>query len=66
MTSEELIAELTRLGSATVYEASGRQGLVDADFRQLIPGSGGGGGGGGGGWGVGGGNAGGRGRRGLW
>jgi 4-hydroxy-4-methyl-2-oxoglutarate aldolase len=39
MTSEELIAELTRLGSATVYEASGRQGLVDADFRQLIPGS---------------------------
>jgi 4-hydroxy-4-methyl-2-oxoglutarate aldolase len=31
--------ELARLGSATVYEASGRQGLVDADLRQLIPGS---------------------------
>jgi 4-hydroxy-4-methyl-2-oxoglutarate aldolase len=31
--------ELRRLGSATVYEASGRQGLVDADLRQLIPGS---------------------------
>jgi len=31
--------ELARLGSATVYEASGRQGLVDAEFKQLIPGS---------------------------
>jgi 4-hydroxy-4-methyl-2-oxoglutarate aldolase len=31
--------ELRRLGSATVYEAAGRQGLVDADLRQLIPGS---------------------------
>jgi 4-hydroxy-4-methyl-2-oxoglutarate aldolase len=31
--------ELRRLGSATVYEASGRAGLVDADLRQLIPGS---------------------------
>jgi 4-hydroxy-4-methyl-2-oxoglutarate aldolase len=39
MTPAELIAELARLGSATVYEASGRQGLLDADFRQLIPGS---------------------------
>ena len=32
-------AELARLGAATVYEASGRQGLVDAELRQLIPGS---------------------------
>ena len=32
-------AELARLGAATVYEASGRQGLVDAEFRQLVPGS---------------------------
>jgi 4-hydroxy-4-methyl-2-oxoglutarate aldolase len=32
--------ELARLGVATVYEASGRQGLVDEDFIQLIPGSG--------------------------
>ena len=32
-------AELARLGSATVYEASGRQGLVDAEFRQFPPGA---------------------------
>jgi 4-hydroxy-4-methyl-2-oxoglutarate aldolase len=31
--------ELARLGSATVYEASGRRGMVDADFVQVIPGS---------------------------
>jgi 4-hydroxy-4-methyl-2-oxoglutarate aldolase len=31
--------ELARLGSATVYEASGRQGLVDAELNQLVPGS---------------------------
>ena len=31
--------ELARLGSATVYEASGRQGLVDVDLLQVIPGS---------------------------
>ena len=31
--------ELAELGSATVYEASGRQGLVDAAFHQVIPGS---------------------------
>ena len=30
-------AEFARLGAATVYEASGRQGLVDAEFRQLVP-----------------------------
>ena len=31
--------ELAQLGVATVYEASGREGLVDVDLRQLIPGS---------------------------
>lgn len=31
--------ELGRLGSATVFEASGREGLVDLDLHQLIPGS---------------------------
>jgi len=31
--------ELARLGAATVYEASGRRGLVDVEFKQLIPGS---------------------------
>jgi 4-hydroxy-4-methyl-2-oxoglutarate aldolase len=31
--------ELGRLGAATVYEASGRRGLVDADLRQIVPGS---------------------------
>ncbi|MGH3728780.1 MAG: 4-carboxy-4-hydroxy-2-oxoadipate aldolase/oxaloacetate decarboxylase [Micromonosporaceae bacterium] len=30
---------LARLGVATVYEASGREGLVDEDFIQLIPGT---------------------------
>jgi 4-hydroxy-4-methyl-2-oxoglutarate aldolase len=34
-----LAAELARLGAATVYEASGRQGLVDVELRQLVPGS---------------------------
>jgi len=33
------IAELARLGSATVYEAGGRRGYVDADLNQVIPGS---------------------------
>jgi 4-hydroxy-4-methyl-2-oxoglutarate aldolase len=33
------LAELARLGTATVYEAAGRRGLVDAEFHQLIPGS---------------------------
>ncbi len=32
-------AELARLGAATVYEASGRHGLVDADLHQIVPGS---------------------------
>src|SRR6201994_3862206 len=31
--------EFARLGSATVYEASGRQGLIDADPAQVVPGS---------------------------
>jgi 4-hydroxy-4-methyl-2-oxoglutarate aldolase len=33
------VSELARLGSATVYEASGREGLVDLDLHQLIPNS---------------------------
>jgi 4-hydroxy-4-methyl-2-oxoglutarate aldolase len=35
----EVCAELARLGSATVYEAGGRRGYVDADLIQVIPGS---------------------------
>jgi 4-hydroxy-4-methyl-2-oxoglutarate aldolase len=35
----EQLAELARLGSATVYEAGGRRGYVDADLHQIIPGS---------------------------
>jgi 4-hydroxy-4-methyl-2-oxoglutarate aldolase len=31
--------ELAQLGSATVYEAGGRRGYVDADLTQVIPGS---------------------------
>jgi 4-hydroxy-4-methyl-2-oxoglutarate aldolase len=31
--------ELARLGAATVYEASGRSGLVDVELRQIVPGS---------------------------
>ncbi|HMA28089.1 MAG: RraA family protein [Solirubrobacterales bacterium] len=31
--------ELRELGSATVYEASGRQGIVDLELIQVIPGS---------------------------
>jgi 4-hydroxy-4-methyl-2-oxoglutarate aldolase len=31
--------ELRRLGTATVYEASGREGMVDIAFEQVIPGS---------------------------
>lgn len=33
------VAELARLGSATVYEAGGRGGYVDADLVQVVPGS---------------------------
>jgi 4-hydroxy-4-methyl-2-oxoglutarate aldolase len=32
-------ADLARLGTATVYEASGREGLIDVDLQQLLPGS---------------------------
>jgi 4-hydroxy-4-methyl-2-oxoglutarate aldolase len=32
-------AELARLGTATVYEAAGRVGLVDVAWRQIVPGS---------------------------
>jgi 4-hydroxy-4-methyl-2-oxoglutarate aldolase len=31
--------DLAALGSATVYEASGREGLVDATFVQVVPGA---------------------------
>jgi 4-hydroxy-4-methyl-2-oxoglutarate aldolase len=31
--------QLARLGAATVYEASGREGLVDVELKQLVPGS---------------------------
>ena len=35
----DVYAELARLGSATVYEAGGRGGYVDADLVQIVPGS---------------------------
>jgi 4-hydroxy-4-methyl-2-oxoglutarate aldolase len=35
----ERYEELARLGSATVYEAGGRRGYVDADLVQVVPGS---------------------------
>ncbi len=35
----EQISELARLGSATVYEAGGRGGYIDADLHQAVPGS---------------------------
>jgi 4-hydroxy-4-methyl-2-oxoglutarate aldolase len=35
----DVYEELRRLGSATVYEASGREGLVDVELEQVIPGS---------------------------
>ena len=38
MTKEEL-GRLRELGVATVYEASGRQGLIDVPLIQLLPGS---------------------------
>ncbi len=39
MSTPEQHAELARLGSATVYEAGGRGGYVDADLFQAVPGS---------------------------
>jgi 4-hydroxy-4-methyl-2-oxoglutarate aldolase len=35
----EVHQALARLGSATVYEAAGREGMVDLSFEQVIPGS---------------------------
>ena len=35
----EVYEELRRLGSATVYEAAGREGMVDVAFEQVVPGS---------------------------
>jgi 4-hydroxy-4-methyl-2-oxoglutarate aldolase len=35
----DVYEELRRLGTATVYEASGREGMVDVTFEQVIPGS---------------------------
>jgi len=35
--SPELYAEFAKLGVATVYEASGQEGLIDIPFYQLIP-----------------------------
>jgi 4-hydroxy-4-methyl-2-oxoglutarate aldolase len=37
--SEDTLLALARLGSATVYEAGGRRGYVDADLHQVVPGS---------------------------
>ena len=37
--SERDYAELARLGTATVYEAGGRRGLIDAPLHQVVPGS---------------------------
>jgi 4-hydroxy-4-methyl-2-oxoglutarate aldolase len=35
----EIYSRLAQLGSATVYEAGGRRGYVEADLVQLLPGS---------------------------
>ena len=37
--SDARLSELARLGSATVYEAGGRRGYVDADLHQIVAGS---------------------------
>jgi 4-hydroxy-4-methyl-2-oxoglutarate aldolase len=37
--SPTVYEHLARLGSATVYEAGGRRGYVDADLIQVVPGS---------------------------
>ncbi len=39
MTNMDLIRRLGELGVATVYEASGQQGLIDMPLIQLLPGS---------------------------
>jgi len=35
----DALSELARLGTATVYEAAGRRGLVDLALHQVVPGS---------------------------
>jgi 4-hydroxy-4-methyl-2-oxoglutarate aldolase len=35
----DVYAELARLGSATVYEAAGRTGLIDVPLTRIVPGS---------------------------
>ena len=37
--NQPVFEELAALGSATVYEAAGREGLIDADLIQVVPGS---------------------------
>lgn len=37
--SADAMREWAQLGTATVYEASGRQGLIDVELTQLVPGS---------------------------
>ena len=39
MRADQSYDELAQLGSATVYEAGGRRGYVDADLIQIVPGS---------------------------
>ena len=39
MTATETYQELADFGSATVYEAGGRGGYVDADLIQVLPGT---------------------------
>ena len=33
----DTLSELARLGTATVYEAAGRRGLIDVDLHQVVP-----------------------------
>ena len=37
MDEKQKIARLAELGTATVYEASGRQGLIDLPLIQVVP-----------------------------
>jgi 4-hydroxy-4-methyl-2-oxoglutarate aldolase len=39
VSAQQTYDELAKLGSATVYEAGGRRGYVDADLIQVVPGS---------------------------
>ena len=39
MSAAQLHDELARLGTATVYEASGREGLIDVALRSVVPGA---------------------------